>query len=79
MRKEDWDEAGKFYQPINDDLKKYLGGLKLVRLGEPFKPKLYAGWVVPYEIKFKDGTTKKWNLSVRNDNPANRYVVDGGL
>jgi murein L,D-transpeptidase YcbB/YkuD len=25
------------------------------------------------------GTVKKWNLAVRNDNPANRYVFDGGL
>jgi len=77
--KEDWDEAGKFYQPLNDATKKYLGGLELVHLGEPFKPKLYPGWIIPYEIKFKDGSTKSWNLAVRNDNPAKRYVVDGGL
>ena len=25
------------------------------------------------------GTVKKWNLAVRNDNAANRYVFDGGL
>ncbi|MGO8753093.1 MAG: M56 family metallopeptidase [Thermoguttaceae bacterium] len=77
--KEDWDEVGKFYQPLNDNMKKYLGGLTIVHLGEPFKPLLYGGWMVPYEIKFKDGRTRKWNLAVRNDNPAKHYVVDGGL
>ena len=77
--KEDWDEVGKFYQPLNDDMKRYLGGLELVHLGEPLKSKGYPGWIVPYEIKFKDGNTKSWNLAVRNDNPAKRYLVDGGL
>jgi hypothetical protein len=77
--KEDWKEAEKFEQPLTDDMKQYLGGLEIVRLGEPFKPKLYAGWMIPYEIKFKDGQTKKWNLAMRKDNPAKRYVVDGGL
>jgi hypothetical protein len=39
----------------------------------------FAGWFVPYEIRFKDGTVKKHNLGVRDDNPAKRYVVDGGI
>lgn len=77
--KEDWDEAGKFYQGLDEDIKKYLGGLQIVRLGEPFQSKGYAGWMVPYEVTFKSGGSKKWNLAVRKDNPANRYVVDGGL
>ncbi len=77
--KENWSEAGKFYQPLSGEMKKYLGGLQLVRLGKPFKSKSYPGWMVPYEIKFKDGRTKSYNLAVRNDNPAKRYVVDGGL
>lgn len=77
--KEDWREAEKFYQPLADGTKQGLGGLQVVRLGEPFRPKLYAGWMIPYEIKFKNGQTKKWNLAMRKDNPAKRYVVDGGL
>ncbi len=77
--KENWAEAGKFCQPLTDDMKRYLGGLEVVQLGKPFKPQLYGGWMVPYTIKFKDGNTKSWNLAVRNDNPAKRYVVDGGL
>jgi hypothetical protein len=60
-------------------MKKYLGGLEVVSLGEPVQAKPYPGWLIPYEIKFKDGNTKSWKLSVRKDNPAKRYVVDGGL
>jgi len=54
-----------------------------MKSGEPsashFKPKPYPGWFVPYEIKFKNGEVTKFNLAVRNDNPAKRYVVDGGI
>jgi len=35
--------------------------------------------VCPYEIKFKSGKSKKFNLAVRNDNPAKRWMVDGGF
>jgi hypothetical protein len=83
--KEDWAEAQKFWGglPVDDRIKTYLGGLAIVSLGEPFQSKGYAspdkGWFVPYEIKLKDGSVKKFNLAVRKDNPANRYIVDGGI
>jgi beta-lactamase regulating signal transducer with metallopeptidase domain len=77
--REDWKEVENFFQPLNDRIKTYLGGLQVIALGEPFRSQSYAGWFVPYEIKLKDGSVKKWNLAVRNDNPAHRYVVDGGL
>jgi hypothetical protein len=78
---ENWDEFLKFWpmSAVDERLKSYLGGLQVISLGEPFKSGLYPGWFVPYEIKFKDGGTKKMNLAVRNDNPAKRYIVDGGL
>jgi len=78
--KEDWTEAQKFSRvPYNERMKGYLGGLEIVNLGEPFQSKSYAGSFIPYEIKLKDGEIKKWNLAMRKDNPAKRYVVDGGL
>lgn len=79
--REDWDEFLKFWSAsaVDQQLKDYLGGLEIVSIGEPFKSGLYPGWFVPYEIKFKNGYTKKMNLAVRNDNPARRYVVDGGI
>ncbi|HBG28438.1 MAG: hypothetical protein A2Y10_10935 [Planctomycetes bacterium GWF2_41_51] len=78
---EDWDEFLKFWpmSAVDERLKTYLGGLDVISLGEPFQSGIYPGWFVPYEIKFKNGTTKKHNLAVRKDNSAGRYVFDGGL
>jgi hypothetical protein len=79
--REDWNEFLKFWpaSAVDQRLKDYLSGLEIISIGEPFKSGRYPGWFVPYEIKFKNSYTKKWNLAVRNDNPARRYVVDGGI
>lgn len=75
-----WEEVGKFLSmPLPPQVKEYLAGLTIVSIGEPFQSGRYPGWFVPYEIRFKDGQVKKHNLAVRNDNPAKRYVVDGGF
>jgi len=82
---EDWDEVLKFWAAsrIDDSLKAYLGGLEIISIGEPFQSEGYArdglGWFVPYEIRLKSGQVKKFNLAIRKDNPANRFVVDGGI
>ena len=34
---------------------------------------------VPYEIRLKDGTVRKWQLAIRCDNPEHRWYFDGGL
>lgn len=78
--REDWEEYMKFNtMSPNDRIKQYLGGLEIVQLGEPFQSQSYGGWFVPYEIKLKSGGVKKHNLALRKDNPAQRFVVDGGL
>lgn len=79
--KEDWNESLKYWSStaVDEKLKSYLGGLEIVSIGEPFQSKGYPGWFVPYEIKLKDGSIKKHNLAIRNDNPAKRWVVDGGI
>lgn len=77
--REDWNEAGKFMSPVTADLKKYLGGLEIISLGESFTSKAYVGRYVPYEIKFRNGHVQKHNLAIRNDNPAGRWQVDGGI
>jgi hypothetical protein len=59
--------------------KSYQGSLTLLKLGEPFRSGRYPGWFVPYEIRLKNGWTKAYNLCLRNDDPARRYVVDGGI
>jgi hypothetical protein len=78
---ENWEEFLKFWSAtaVDQRIKGYLGGVEIISIGEPFKSGRYPGWFVPYEIKFKNGSIKKMNLAVRNDNPAKRYVVDGGI
>ena len=34
---------------------------------------------VPYEIRLKDGSVKKWQLAIRCDNPEHRWYFDGGM
>jgi hypothetical protein len=76
----DWVEAGKFISPVNQQLRDYLGGLQIVSLGDAFVSRAYSGRrFVPYEIKLSDGTVKKLNLALRNDNPTGRWQVDGGI
>jgi hypothetical protein len=78
--KEDWNEAQKFEtMPFDNTLREYLRGLQIMSLGQPFQSKSYPGWIIPYEIKFNGGHVKKHNLFLRKDNPAMRYVVDGGI
>jgi hypothetical protein len=72
--REDWNEAGKFMSPINDRLKEYLGGVKIISLGEPFTSKDYPGRFVPYEIELR---AQKFNVRVANTNSAKRCVIMG--
>ena len=37
------------------------------------------GVFVPYEVRLKDGTIRKWQLSIRCDNPEHRWYFDGGF
>jgi len=57
---------------------KRVTSLQVVSLGEAFQSGQYPGWFVPYEITI-NGEPKKQNLAVRNDNPAHRWVFDGGF
>jgi hypothetical protein len=78
---ENWDEILKFepYSEVPQWLKDKYGGLEIISIGEPFKSGGYSGWFIPYEIKLRSGDIKKHNLAIRNDNPAQRYIVDGGI
>ncbi|MDH4203057.1 MAG: hypothetical protein OEV87_09190 [Phycisphaerae bacterium] len=78
---EDWEEYLKFNTEsrVNEGWKRVIGGIEIISIGEPFQSEGYGGWFVPYEIKQKDGHIRKHNLALRNDNPAKRWVVDGGI
>lgn len=69
--KEDWKEAEKFFQYLDPRIKDFLGGLQIVSLGQPFQSQSYPGWYIPYELKLR--VIRK--VSVRNDNPAHRWIV----
>jgi len=79
--REDWAGVLAVYpsSDVSARLKKAYGGLQVISTGEPFQSGFYRGWFVPYEIRLKSGYVKKHNLAVRNDNPAHRWVFDGGL
>jgi hypothetical protein len=81
-----WDEFSKFLpvsankkrmeqmERMKEQMKKHLGGLEIISIGEPFKKGEYPGWFVPYEIKFPP---MEINLKLSNANPAGRFVVTG--
>ena len=86
LGKADWTKVDKLCPPgfalssqLDNQTKTMLNGMTLVSLGDPFtKPGFPQVWV-PYEIQFKSGESKKYNLSVRQDNPEHKWYWDGGL
>ncbi len=79
----DWAEAQIFWRaPFDEQVKQMLGGLEVVSIGEPFTSAAAKQGVapfVPYEIKFKNGEVKKFNLHVAKDKATGRWSVVGGL
>jgi RNA polymerase sigma factor (sigma-70 family) len=86
LGKADWNKTDKLCSPgfplsaqLDDQTKNMMNGLTLVSLGEPFTKPPYPGVFVPYEIRFKSGESKKFNLAVRQDNPERKWYWDGGF
>ncbi|HZL79349.1 MAG TPA: RNA polymerase sigma factor [Candidatus Limnocylindrales bacterium] len=86
LGKADWNKIDKLCPPgfpmsaqLDDATKNMLNGLTVVSLGDPFTKPPYPQVFVPYEIKFKTGETKKFNLAVRQDNPERKWYFDGGF
>jgi hypothetical protein len=78
--RQDWTETGKFGGIMaNEKMREYLGGIEVVKIGESFTSQGYPGRFVPYEIKFKDGGVKKFNLALKKDEGTGRWFVDGGI
>ena len=79
-------EFVKKYPTFFNTFTNLYGGLEIVSLGQPFKGRVimfggieYPGVYVPYEIRLKDGTVKKWQLAIRCDNPEQHWYWDGGM
>jgi outer membrane lipoprotein-sorting protein len=83
MAKNNWDSIKDVWPLFNritmPIIKKNYGGLEVIKIGESFKSGLYKGEFVPYEVKLPDGTIKKHNIALRNDNKNRVWIVDGGL
>ena len=78
--REDWSEVAKFWPlPLDDRFKGFLGGIKVLKLGDSFTSAASRAHFVPYELQLKDGTVKQYNLSLKRTGPTGRWVVDGGL
>jgi hypothetical protein len=90
----DWTEVAKYWPPgllerhpdFMETFTNTYGGLQIIKTGTPFKSRVilhggmeYPGVFVPYEIRLKDGTVKKWQLAIRCDNPDKRWYWDGGM
>lgn len=79
---EDWDEFVKFFliSEVDQHLKNIMGGLEIISVGKPFKSGLWPGWLVPCEIKRRhEEESNHYNLAVRYDEIAKRYIVTGGF
>jgi RNA polymerase sigma factor (sigma-70 family) len=57
-------------QPNLRNQLKGMGGQKDIAASSVF---------VPYEMRLKDGSIRKWQLSIRCDNPDHRWYYDGGM
>ncbi|WP_320053610.1 hypothetical protein [uncultured Acetobacteroides sp.] len=83
MAKNRWDAVKVPFAQYNFLLMKLIkrkcSGLKVVKIGEPFKSGLYPGEYVPCEVVLRDGYTRKICLALRNDNENKVWLVDGGL
>ena len=83
MAKNDFESNKEIWSLFNVVTKRILatkyGGLTVIKIGEPFKSGLYPGEFIPYEVRLKDGTIKRYKLALRNDNPNKVWMVDGGL
>ncbi|MGO8764293.1 MAG: RNA polymerase sigma factor [Limisphaerales bacterium] len=86
MGKGDWKKLDALCPPgfpmsteMDDQQKSMCDGLEVISLGDPYTKPGYPQVWVPYEIKFKSGDTKKYNLAVRQDNPEHKWYFDGGF
>jgi RNA polymerase sigma factor (sigma-70 family) len=72
-----------FYdQAFTDEIKSNLVGMEIISIGQPTNWLSNGNinkWFVPYDVRFKDGSEKKFRLSVGQDTSTGRFYFDGGL
>lgn len=60
------------------NMKRYAG-CRLLATKPAFRSGQYAGLFVPCQVALSDGSTGWINLALRNDNPTQSWVADGGI
>ena len=74
------DEALHYYGPgARAYIEENYRGLTPVAVGKAVRSGRYPGLLVPCEVRLANGGTEKLMLALRNDNPAQCWLVDGGL
>ncbi|HTS17494.1 MAG TPA: hypothetical protein VMP11_07970 [Verrucomicrobiae bacterium] len=88
----DWDEMGKFTSPSDiEETKAQVAMAKkqgmdaetvkkqmpVITVGDAFWSAEQSAWFV--KCRMLAAAPRKWNLAIRNDNPAGRWQVDGGI
>jgi hypothetical protein len=56
-----------------------LAGLETIYIGEPAKAANGNKWLIPYEIKFKNGGTQKNTMRLTADENTGQFIVRGGF
>ena len=96
LHDKNWKEAKAFLgpMPLSDEMKKAVGGLEILEIGEPSQDEMdikrkIDRWMIPYHIRFpvadehkdmKDkDREKKHTLGLRKSRRAKRYMIDGGF
>jgi outer membrane lipoprotein-sorting protein len=79
--REDWKEAGKLLDgmPLSESTKQIYAQLAVKNIGQAFTSKASPHSFVPYEVQFRGGEVKKWNLAMRRNEKTAMWFVDGGF
>jgi RNA polymerase sigma factor (sigma-70 family) len=67
---------------LTEEMKSNLVGMEIISIGEAtnwLSNGNIKKWFVPYDIRFKDGSEKKFRLSIGQDKTTGRYFFDGGF
>ncbi|MEJ2703273.1 MAG: hypothetical protein P8Z79_12605 [Sedimentisphaerales bacterium] len=77
----DWDTVSKYLSDmkISQRTKDILAGLETIYIGEPTKAANGQKWLVPYEIKFKNGGMQKNTIRLKVDESTGQFIVRGGF
>ena len=57
----------------------YLYGMEIASLGQPTNSPGQNSWWVPYELRFRDGSEKEFQLHVAQDPRTQRWLFQGGF